>query len=209
MVPPDREAAAKRIQDLGPLDVAVYTDGSRLDAGAGYGFVVYRGRVKIAEGSGSAGEATDVYDAEVLGATEGLQAATAEDAPGVGHVRRIHIFLDNHAAAGTLAASRPIPHREAATDRFNRLRDRWESAPGVPPEQKREVRVHWIPGHKGIKGNEQADVLAKEGAAQPPAPISPSPAFLRGRIKTAVRQANTRAYEAAAPQRYVAHRGVK
>ena len=76
MAPPDREAAAKRIQDLGPLDVAVYTDGSRLDTGAGYGFVVYRGRFKIAEGSGSAGEATDIYDAEVLGAARDTGTST-------------------------------------------------------------------------------------------------------------------------------------
>ena len=39
---------------------------------------------------------------------------------------------------------------------------------------KVKITLQWIPGHQGIKGNEQADVLAKHGASlpQPEVPVS-------------------------------------
>ncbi len=39
-----------------------------------------------------------------------------------------------------------------------------------------DVQVHWVPGHAGIRGNKEADKLAKEGSEMPVAPGQPATA---------------------------------
>ena len=44
-------------------------------------------------------------------------------------------------------------------------------------EHPTKVVLQWIPGHTGLKGNELADTLAKQGASllQPDVPVKLSP----------------------------------
>ena len=58
------------------------------------------------------------------------------------------ILLDNQAAVRALDQGRSNSS-QAAVDKFSSLR------------HNRLVEIHWIPGHVGIQGNEEADKLAK------------------------------------------------
>jgi hypothetical protein len=46
-----------------PLQISVYSDGSRTGQGAGYGYAVYFGPILVTKGHGPAGPRTEVYDA--------------------------------------------------------------------------------------------------------------------------------------------------
>ena len=58
-----------------PLQISVYLDDSQTSQGAGYGYAVYFGPILVSKGHGPAGPRTEVYDAEIMGAVEGLHAA--------------------------------------------------------------------------------------------------------------------------------------
>jgi hypothetical protein len=63
-------------EDYSPalLQISVYSDGSQTGQGADYDYVVYYGPILITQGFGPADPKTEVYDAELMGAVEGLQA---------------------------------------------------------------------------------------------------------------------------------------
>ncbi|KAJ6019734.1 hypothetical protein N7522_000442 [Penicillium canescens] len=183
-----------------PLRLTVYSDGSRTGQGAGYGFVVYYGSIPITQGYGPAGSQSEVYDAEIMGAVEGLQAAV--NLPCASYSTGLVVLLDNLAAASLLADGRPAPHRRKLTDLFQKLTTQWESAPYILSTPRTPVEVRWMPGHSGIAGNETADELAKRGAALDGSHIPPSPSYLVREAKQHIRTATRAAYTRDAPQAY-------
>jgi ribonuclease HI len=182
-----------------PLQMTVYSDGSRTDQGAGYGFIVYYGPTLVTQGFGSAGLRTEVYDAEIMGAVEGLRAAV--NLPCASYSSGLVILLDNLAAASLLADGRPAPHKRELTDSFQRLSAQWDSTPCILGSHT-PVEVRWVPGHSGIAGNEAADKLAKKGAALDGSHIPPSPSYLRREAKQRTRAETRAAYFRDAPQSY-------
>jgi ribonuclease HI len=164
-----------------PLRLTVYSDGSRTSQGAGYGFVVYYGSIPVTQGYGSAGSQTEVYDAEIMGAVEGLQAAV--NLPCASYSTGLVILLDNLAVASLLADGRPVPHRRKLTDLFQKLTTQWKSAAYILSTPRTPVEVRWMPGHSGIAGNEIADELAKKGAALDGSHIPPSRSYLTREAK--------------------------
>jgi ribonuclease HI len=133
-----------------------------------------------------------------MGAVEGLKAALA--APCAAFSTGIVILLDNLAAASLLADGRPAPHRGELTDTFKQLSLQWSTMQGPLP--RTPVRVRWVPGHSGITGNEEADMLAKKGAVLDGSHIPPSPSFLRRDAKQKARAASHAAYIRDAPRAY-------
>nr|ABC24970.1 reverse transcriptase [Monascus pilosus] len=183
-----------------PLAISVYSDGSHTGQGAGYGYAIYYGSILVTQGQGPAGPRTEVYDAEIMGAVEGLRAAVG--LPCTAYANQLNLFLDNLAAASLLADGRPAPHRRHLTDTFHQLSKQWLSLPYILASPRRPVRVSWVPGHTGIAGNELADRLAKQGAAMEGSHIPPSPAYLRREAKQQLHTATQAAYTRSAPQAY-------
>ncbi|CBF79097.1 hypothetical protein AN7094.2 [Aspergillus nidulans FGSC A4] len=77
---PDPEALFNSI--LRRAAISVYSDGSRTSQGAGYGYAIYFGPILVSKGHGPAGPRTEVYDAEIMGAVEGLHAALGQPCVG-------------------------------------------------------------------------------------------------------------------------------
>jgi hypothetical protein len=94
------KAAADFKRWLGTLaatDIVLYTEGSQLQPGAtGYGYVAYRGLVKLTGGKGMLG-AAEVFDAEAEGAQHSLQAMLGLQAVRDTAPTCIHVCLDNTA----------------------------------------------------------------------------------------------------------------
>ncbi|KAM4061432.1 endonuclease/exonuclease/phosphatase [Hirsutella rhossiliensis] len=105
--------------------------------------------------------------------------------------QRIVVCLDNIAAAKCLRG-KPSDSSQRVFLTFQAL---------ARTHGKTEVR--WIPGHTEIPGNEQADILAKTGCAQPePADAVPTLAFLRKTARQRSRIAVQAWWDASAPDKY-------
>ncbi|KFG83505.1 hypothetical protein MANI_024888 [Metarhizium anisopliae] len=152
------------LQTIPSLSLVVYSDGSLSPSGAaGYGYVVHQDRRSVCQDAGRLGPA-EVFDAEAKGALEGLKAALRLPQSAT---QRIVVCLDNIAAAKCLRG-KPSDSSQRVFLTFQAL-----------AKTHRKTEVRWIPGHTDIPGNEQADILAKTGCAQPePADAVPTLAFL-------------------------------
>ena len=92
-----------------PLQISVFLDGSQTSQGAGFRYTIYFGPILTTQGLGPAGARTEVHDAELMGAVEGLRAAL--NLPCIAYTAKVVILLDNLAAASLLADGRPARHR--------------------------------------------------------------------------------------------------
>ena len=110
--------------------------------------MLFRSGRKLYQDKGRLGLA-DVFDGEAVGAWQGLRRAYRVD-PGA----TIHVRLDNTSVIRSLTGNAPKSSQEA----FLAFQELATIA---------DVHVRWVPGHEGIQGNEEADRLAKEGAALP------------------------------------------
>ena len=175
----DKNKAAKAFMQWfkaqGPGDLTVFSDGSKGEDGIGYGYVVYRGweAEPVCSGRASLDGKSVVYDAEVIGACRGLQAACAVAEPD----DEITVCLDNTAAIWGLRGQAALSSRWAF-QAFHELAD----------QRRNGVQVRWCPGHKGIDGNELADKLAKEGQKADPDPdAGPTIAGIRAQARRLLR----------------------
>ncbi len=150
-----------------PLDLIVYSDGSLLDGRAGGAFCIYRGESLIGQGQLGLGALATVYDAEVIAATAGLQAAIFHYM--ARFATRVIICLDNEEAAIRLHDNRPTETSANAFHHFARLRLDWAIRERADFAYARPGRVdlRWVPGHQNVPGNELADKLAKAACALP------------------------------------------
>ncbi|KAL2891189.1 putative double-stranded RNA/RNA-DNA hybrid binding protein [Ceratocystis lukuohia] len=123
------------------------TDGSRNsdgDTGAGWA-VYYRGKV-LAQGKGSCDRHREVADAEEIAALKAVRAAT-EVAP---------------SQAEELTEPKPGTS-QLAIDEIRRILARWQGGSNNLALEKPAGKVHWVPGHCEVPGNEAVDQLAKAG----------------------------------------------
>ncbi|OHW91300.1 reverse transcriptase, partial [Colletotrichum incanum] len=127
----------------------IYSNGSKAPEGAtGFGFVIYRKNKRIAQGCGRLSTA-EVFDGEAEGARAGLRRAllTSQGQP-------IHICIDNSSVIQGIRGMAPDSSQAAFLEIQEAVRIY-------------NIQTHWYPGHQGIKGNEEADILAKEGTTLP------------------------------------------
>lgn len=137
-----------------------YSDGSKSQDGfAGSGWSVWQGGMSAAEGNLHLGQGAEVFDAEAQAAKGAAAAAVRLQAD------RIVVCLDNRSVVDRLNATHPRwGSSQEHIDATRRLLHEWHCR-----AQGRTWEVRWIPGHKEIRGNERADVLAKAAAADRPA----------------------------------------
>ncbi|KAI0995451.1 hypothetical protein K3495_g12728 [Podosphaera aphanis] len=119
---PSREAILKFIGTVGrtigkqgfkswqatcpPLELFAFSDGALIENRSGAGYVIYRGLTQqIHQGSLPLGTSTEVYDAEIRRATEGLAAAL--HSPIARFATNVTVCLDNREAALRLKSNAP------------------------------------------------------------------------------------------------------
>ncbi len=176
------------LQQASLSTLIVYSDGSLSEEGAaGYGYTVHQQNSSISHGSGRIGHA-EVFDAEAIGALEGLKAALKlPQAP----TQEIIVCLDNLAAA-TCVHGTASDSSQAVFLEYQAL----AAAHGA-------THVRWIPGHTSIPGNEQADKLAKMGCSLPQPPNAiPTLAHLRRIARQRLKTSFELWWRDAAPERY-------
>ncbi len=142
--------------------VVWYTDGSLINGKAGYGAHRTHPRCNL---SGSLGGWCTVFQAEIYAI---LACSLRELSLGTKD-RSIVIFSDSQAAL------------KALDGLFFTSRLVWECVQTLCILSRRNmVHLEWIPGHRGFKGNEKADLLARKGALsvfngpEPVVGVSPS-----------------------------------
>ena len=130
-----------------------FTDGSRQEEKTGAGLVLYKGQQEINCNRYSLPDYATVFQAEVLAVREAAKTLSNMNDPGMNFVK---IFVDSQAAIS--AIGNPLVTSRVVAQAVEAL--------NVLAGRVRAVTLVWIPAHKGHIGNERADVLAKEGAAQ-------------------------------------------
>ncbi|KKO96446.1 hypothetical protein THAR02_11453, partial [Trichoderma harzianum] len=156
---PKSEAAEKHLELLDGLPrstLLAYSDGSQDKQGnTGWGAVTYHD-FKRTTACGPLANA-EVYDAEAVGAFEAMKLARTR-ALANPDIREILLFLDNSAVVDGILGPTPASSQGA----YMGLR---QIAQRLLPRVT--TRVAWVPGHKDVLGNEEADRLAKEGSELP------------------------------------------
>jgi ribonuclease HI len=157
--------------------ICFYTDGSLIEGKAGAGVYASRAAETIHESKYYLGTETEVFDAELYGMMKATHTATQLTTDG--DISDVWIFCDNQSAVRRMRDKRPLPGQEYIL--------KTHSYCEILNNRNIKIHIHWVPGHVSVKGNERADVLAKEGTEgrRLPRDSSTSITYLRRKNKEA------------------------
>ena len=127
-------------------EISCFTDGSKLNQHAGYGFGIFKDMSVLTEENGYLGKEASVFQGEILGIHRAcIQLFNC-------NAKSVTIFSDSQSALAALAnwkvTSKAV---EKCINNLNLL------------SQETEVDLKWVRGHADHSGNEFADVMAKLG----------------------------------------------
>jgi ribonuclease HI len=168
------------LRTAGPSTLYVFTDGSRRSttrgqrSGAGYSAVI--NGEELRSGKWGLGRRAGVYDAEML-ALAGGAAAAADIARERPEVNQIIFLADNQAALDTVGSLSDHPAQSCSVIFRKHIDKMLEENPLL------SCQLAWVPGHKGVNGNDRADGLAK-AAAELPAVVSSTITWRREQANT-------------------------
>jgi len=100
------------------------------------------------------GRQKEAFDAEMYAMSEAVKIA--DEICGRKEVRRVTIFTDSQATLRRIQSDEPGPGQVLALRTMN-----WESE---LLKKNIQVEYRWVPAHKGIEGNEEADLQATKAA---------------------------------------------
>lgn len=147
-----------------------YTDGSlRHSVGGrkvGSAYLIERKGREVSTGMRGLGPRSEVFDAEMLAlALAADNARTIVDDPESPHTSHVRFLSDNLAAVSSIVSLGTHPSQYASLLFREAVDDLLKRHPNLT------VCIQWVPGHKGIRGNERADALAERATRLHPAPL--------------------------------------
>ena len=140
--------------------IHVYTDGSAFKAtvNAGYGAIVFHPDGQKDELSNPCGSFCSNFVAEKEAIARSISHLTDTFDRDPKKAQNIVIFTDS------LSALQSLESGEMGNKDISQMKIGFDH---LMNRHKVQIILQWIPGHQGIKGNEEADKLAKRGASQP------------------------------------------
>ena len=126
----------------------IYTDGSQYHGQTGSGFIIYKGQKEVMTGSMKLPDYSTVFQAEVVAIRLACEQINKNASP-----KFVKIFVDSRAALSALQAR--LTKSRTVLDTINSINKLAKNAC--------RVTLNWVPAHKGFRGNEAADLLAKQG----------------------------------------------
>jgi ribonuclease HI len=179
-VSPDKESAAEHDKNIENSGVRIYSDGSGYKGGIGAAAVLFENGIRKKTLKYSLGPDTEhtVFEGEVIGVLLGIHLANASALARSGSVP-VSISLDNQATIASLNNQKPRPSQTI----LDWIHDALEKCNEDVAEA---LEIIWVPGHRGSRGNEAADIAAKEAAEGETSNRKDLPQVFRKRKETPV-----------------------
>jgi ribonuclease HI len=136
--------------------LTIYTDGSKTKEGTGTSYIAYHKGRPITKKSLSMGNKAEAFDTEKWALAKSITWAVKLTSNHTHrNIKTLNFYIDNAAVVKTAYDISPASGQWIGKCIKKEI-DGWL-------EEKEECRIviSWIPAHKGIKGNEEADELAK------------------------------------------------
>jgi ribonuclease HI len=141
--------------------LTIYTDGSKTKEGTGASYITYYKGQPAAKKALGMGNKAEAFDAEKWALAKSLAWAVkfTSNHPH-DNIKTLKFYIDNAAVVKTTYDITPASGQWIGK-RIKRDIDKW-----LGEKEERRIEVVWIPAHKGIKGNEEADKLAKAACSK-------------------------------------------
>ena len=167
--------------------LVIYTDGSKMDQGVGFGYHYTDPEYGYYEELGALRKEGTVFQAEIMAlkkAAERMIRVSTKD-------QKITIYTDSQAALMAMDS------RMTSSRLVHETKVKWNHVGTY-----NQVTLHWIKAHVGHEGNELADNLAKDGIKFPETPVLLTKAWIKSFLKEKLIQKWDKQWLQTGPDKY-------